>query len=241
MLYALLRCVFSNHYASLFNIFASLLFVNGWSPYWINSIIKVEWSISVEMTFYLFLPLLFSKIKNLSHAILFFVITLIIYQINTILHNMPLIPESETWEIFLFLWFPTQLSAFSFGIMLFFLLDNRISSGRSNISWLIVLFSFVLLYFAIYAGMLASIRRTFSPTDQRRRGVMFTISTVELVLALVPAIVPAPPPELEGCPVEMGATPLHPPAPRPGRRAFRHRPAPAGGPVGWHSSEDCCL
>jgi len=36
---------------------------------------------------------------------------------------------------------------------------------------------------------------------------MFTISTVELVLALVPAIVPAPPPELEGCPVEMGATP----------------------------------
>jgi len=105
------------------------------------------------MTFYLFLPLLFSKIKNLSHAILFFVITLIIYQINTILHNMPLIPESETWEIFLFLWFPTQLSAFSFGIMLFFLLDNRISSGRSNISWLIVLFSFVLLYFAIYAGM----------------------------------------------------------------------------------------
>jgi len=44
---------------------------------------------------------------------------------------------------------------------------------------------------------------------------MFTISTVELVLALVPAIVPAPPPELEGCPVEMGATP----EPSPSRQA----------------------
>lgn len=56
--------------------------------------------------------------------------------------------------------------------------------------------------------MPASIRQTFSPTDQQRRGVMFTISTVELVLAPVPAIVPAPPPWLEGCPVEMGATPV---------------------------------
>ena len=37
---------------------------------------------------------------------------------------------------------------------------------------------------------------------------MFTISTVELVLALVPDIVPAPLPYLEGCFVEMWATPI---------------------------------
>lgn len=54
--------------------------------------------------------------------------------------------------------------------------------------------------------MLASIRRTFSLADQRQRGVIFTISTVELILAQVPDIVPAPLPYLKGCLVEMWAT-----------------------------------
>ncbi|AUS26131.1 acyltransferase [Paenibacillus polymyxa] len=38
------------------NIAAHALFLNGLNPYWINSIIGVEWSIAVECMFYLFIP-----------------------------------------------------------------------------------------------------------------------------------------------------------------------------------------
>nr|WP_231503522.1 acyltransferase [Paenibacillus sp. 1-18] len=60
------------------NIVAHVLFLNGLNPYWINSIIGVEWSIAVECMFYLFVPLLFKLIRSVRHAAWFVMIVLVL-------------------------------------------------------------------------------------------------------------------------------------------------------------------
>jgi len=56
-------------------------FLNGWHPEMINSVVPVGWSIAVEMTFYLFAPLLFARIKNIRHALLLVLVALILMKL----------------------------------------------------------------------------------------------------------------------------------------------------------------
>ena len=63
---------------TLSNILSTFFFVNGVNPYWITSIVPGGWSIAVEMTFYATLPFIFNKIKTLTQAIWFTVISLVI-------------------------------------------------------------------------------------------------------------------------------------------------------------------
>ena len=60
------------------NIISNFIFLNGFNPHWITSIVPGGWSITVEMTFYAILPLLFLKIKNLNNAFNFLNISLLI-------------------------------------------------------------------------------------------------------------------------------------------------------------------
>ena len=114
------------------NIISHFLFVHGWNPYWINSIMRVEWAVAAEMTFYLLIPCLFKNIKSLYSAI---AATLILYilisQINYIMDRFPLISDEGVWRYFLEFWFPTQLPVFGLGIVLYFLLfENGEIKGR---------------------------------------------------------------------------------------------------------------
>ncbi|WGK69409.1 acyltransferase [Candidatus Haliotispira prima] len=60
------------------NIIANVFFVHGVNPYWINSVVPGGWSITVEMTFYLMIPLLVRKIRCTSHAVSFTILSLMI-------------------------------------------------------------------------------------------------------------------------------------------------------------------
>ncbi len=109
-------------YISVLNIISNITFTHGFNPYWINSLVPGGWSIAVEMTFYLMLPFLFSKIKKLSHAFNFFILSqLTNYLLSIVLIQFPLISDNQLWKDYLFLYFSSQLPVFALGIILYFI------------------------------------------------------------------------------------------------------------------------
>jgi peptidoglycan/LPS O-acetylase OafA/YrhL len=124
---------------SIFNIIANVLFLHGINPNWINSIVPGGWSITVEMTFYLLIPLLFRKIKNLKSACLFLLISIVIMLVfNGILKNHPFITNQQTWKDFLFFYLPSQLPVFAMGIVLYFLINSDKKIKTKNIFLLMI-------------------------------------------------------------------------------------------------------
>lgn len=106
------------------------LFVQGWTPTSINSVVPGGWSIAVEMTFYLCLPLLARYITSarsalvtaLASTVFAFVLAHIVAKIL-----MPLTPANELYLIprFVTLWFPSQLAVFLLGFALYYGINNR--------------------------------------------------------------------------------------------------------------------
>lgn len=101
----------------------TLLFLNGWHPESFNSIIPIEWSVAVEMTFYLIVPLLFGLLKNIKRAT-FFIIAALILQVALKHLLLPGLsaryPRHEDLVTFyLDYWFFAQLPVFGMGILAF--------------------------------------------------------------------------------------------------------------------------
>ena len=103
-----------------------LLVTNGLNPSWINLVVPGGWSITVEMTFYLFVPLLFRKIKSLRGSIVFTVFTFLIAFFANYVYTIIAaghISENKL-DSYLFYWFPNQLPVFSLGILVYFLIEK---------------------------------------------------------------------------------------------------------------------
>ncbi|MGE5329741.1 MAG: acyltransferase family protein [Deltaproteobacteria bacterium] len=135
---------------SAWNIIATIFFINGWNPYWINSIVPGGWSIAVEMTFYLLVPLIFFKIKNISKAIWLFIFSIFLsFSLNRILENVHFISDQRLWSEYLFFWFPSQFPVFCLGIVLYFLIfstSNLIKdSNKIQIATLLLGSSFCMI------------------------------------------------------------------------------------------------
>jgi peptidoglycan/LPS O-acetylase OafA/YrhL len=126
-------------------IFANITFLHAFHPSWISSIVPGGWSIGVEMTFYLALPFLFFRIKNINQAFIFFMIALVVrYILFIAFMKTSFVNESVLWQEYMYLYFPSQLPLFALGIIMYFIicegqLFNKIS-GKS-----ILLFSAMIL------------------------------------------------------------------------------------------------
>lgn len=111
---------------SVLNILSNITFLHGFNPYWINSVVPGGWSIGVEMTFYCILPLLFSKIKTINHAVNCFAVSIfvrtILYQL---LSRFNPIGSDYLWSNYLFLYIPSQFPVFCLGIIMYFILIEK--------------------------------------------------------------------------------------------------------------------
>lgn len=108
-------------------IFSTLTFTGLLSPEWLFSLVPGGWSISAEMLFYLLVPLFFIVIRKLKIAILLVISTLIISGLSTyIVLYFDLWDSGKLRENYLFYWFPNQLPVFCLGIVLYFLLKDKI-------------------------------------------------------------------------------------------------------------------
>jgi peptidoglycan/LPS O-acetylase OafA/YrhL len=110
---------------SALNLLAVFTFTNGFFVEWINGIFHGSWSIAIEMIFYLFVPLLFSFIKDLNKAVIFFIVTVLFsFACNLVLSSMP-ISQHPKFNEFLYFYLPSQLPVFSLGFVLFFLIRQE--------------------------------------------------------------------------------------------------------------------
>lgn len=119
------------------------LFLNGWSPTTINSIVPGGWSVAIETTFYLVLPFCFLWIRSLRAAVIATSLALVARHIlctwvlNAQLPNFPdsqrHLPFTFAWEF----WLPAQLPVFMLGIVLFFLREKlQAAKVGLGIGWL---------------------------------------------------------------------------------------------------------
>lgn len=104
------------------NIISNFLFVHGFNPYWINSIVPGGWSVAVEFVFYITFPVLFKLIKNTQNAYMFILISL---GMRTVLllffrHHI-FITDARLWNDYLYFYLPNQLCVFALGILLYFI------------------------------------------------------------------------------------------------------------------------
>jgi peptidoglycan/LPS O-acetylase OafA/YrhL len=110
------------------NILSHFLFLHGFRPSWINTLVPGGWSVGVEMMFYAILPILFLKIKNINHAINLFLISNTIRPlVNRLLSSIIDIGEfGDYW----FYYLPNQIPIFCLGIILYFLIFENEKNGE---------------------------------------------------------------------------------------------------------------
>lgn len=145
---------------STYNILAYFTFTHGFWPKYINNLVPGGWSIATEMTFYLFVPLLFEKIRDLKGAIWFFCLALAWFIFNSILIFQPRIFLPEIWGNFRFFILPSQLIAFALGIILYVLFNNKLHKYRyySNQIFIVgILTAIIMLVNGLYQTVLFSI------------------------------------------------------------------------------------
>jgi peptidoglycan/LPS O-acetylase OafA/YrhL len=121
----------------------TVFFLNGWHPETINSVIPGGWSIAIEMTFYLFVPYLFSKLNAIKPTLIallasIFVAKIASSAITTLL--IPLYPYDQQYLVgfFSYEWFFSQLPVFLLGILAFHLIRKYPTIDKSMASFLLV-------------------------------------------------------------------------------------------------------
>jgi len=134
------------------NILSNILFLHGFNPYWINSIVPGGWSIAVEMSFYCLVPFLFTKIKNSLHAIHFFIISIIIgFVTGYVIKSFKPIDDLILWKNYLAFYLPNQLPVFALGFLLYFLIKGEFASIKPTLPTLGLLL--VMLFVKFITGM----------------------------------------------------------------------------------------
>ncbi|WP_371372134.1 acyltransferase family protein [Sporomusa aerivorans] len=123
--YGIFGSVWNKATPEIGNIITSILFINGWFPSWINSLVPGGWSIAVEMTFYLFIPLLFKLLTTEKRILCFGLASVLISVVSKYLLSVhPLIEDVNLWSTFKFLWFFNQFPIFFLGFLLFWWVKN---------------------------------------------------------------------------------------------------------------------
>jgi peptidoglycan/LPS O-acetylase OafA/YrhL len=112
------------------HIATTFLFVHGWYPSTISSIVPGGWSIGAEAMFYLCIPLLFKRIKSLNGALWIALISTIAVSVGSpqaVQWIAPHFPASWTNLInsFVYYSFPSQAPVFCMGLVLYFVLGRQ--------------------------------------------------------------------------------------------------------------------
>jgi peptidoglycan/LPS O-acetylase OafA/YrhL len=129
------------------NIVSNFLFLHGFSPYWIKSLVPGGGTIAVLMMFYCLVPLLVLYITNKRQAVNFLLAVLVArLALEVLLSKVPLIPNAILWGKYLRLYLPNQMPVFALGILMFFLIsEEHEESDRAAIRPLSLMISAILL------------------------------------------------------------------------------------------------
>ena len=120
------------HEVTPWRVLSTFLFLHGWLPDTINNVVPGGWTVAVEMSFYLLLPVFFKYVSSFKKALICLVSLLAFYAVANFFYGHYGLPAScprEQAELFLRFWLPSQLPVFSLGFILFFLVRKRLDDG----------------------------------------------------------------------------------------------------------------
>ncbi len=105
------------------------LFLHGWHPLSINSVVPGGWSIAVEMTFYLVFPFLVLMCRSNPIILTALILSLLFNEIASNLVSptvLRAVANGPQWlaDLYKFLWFWNQLPIFLIGIGVYFLIED---------------------------------------------------------------------------------------------------------------------
>lgn len=143
---------------SVMNIVFHFLFLHGFNPFYMNSIIGVEWYLGVLFIFYLAVPLMFKKIKSLESAMIFYMASVVICGVfQQILIRVPLLGEEDIylWNVYVENYsIIAQLPVLMMGIVCYFVYKDRKVVISKKMSCIIIAFSIYLIYVLTFGGNL---------------------------------------------------------------------------------------
>jgi peptidoglycan/LPS O-acetylase OafA/YrhL len=133
-------------------IFLTAFFMHGWHPETITSVVPGGWSIAVEMTFYLFVPYLFSKLTDIKSTLVVLFCSLILSRVlsSAAVHLFsPYYPDSQQYLVHSFssLWFVSQLPVFMLGILLYQIIKKYPDKDKQTASFLLCVSLFLFIAF----------------------------------------------------------------------------------------------
>ncbi len=161
---------------SVGNFIFHLLFLHGLSPYYINSILSVEWYLADLALFVLVSPILYFFVRSFTGALWGFVISLITaFAFNEILGRIHLLPAEDLYLLNTFranFGFFAQLPVMFLGIIFYFLVKKiekfRKSQDGKSLSLLILLASLFMLI-----GLIFKNSRIFGINNFTLYGIVF--------------------------------------------------------------------
>ena len=144
--YTVKLLLFDGVIVSFKEILFNFTFTHGFSPIFINHLVPGGWSIAVEMSFYIMVPFLMSKINNINKAVVFLLISLFIrfifaeyFKLNPVDSNVKINNDYLYWYL------PNQLPCFAIGILFYFILEDvKLEIKNTMVIGLLVLLGSIL-------------------------------------------------------------------------------------------------
>jgi peptidoglycan/LPS O-acetylase OafA/YrhL len=135
------------------SLISTITFTNNFIPQYINNVVPGDWSIAIEMFFYLTVPLLFLRIKDLATAKKYFLWSLgcacLLELVLPLCFPVEILPDLKN---FLFYSIPIQLPVFMLGIVTFFILfkDEKENNSVSYKKEFLFLFAVTCMFEIIF-------------------------------------------------------------------------------------------
>lgn len=117
------------------NIAAHILFLHGLSPYYINSLLGIEWYLADYAILMLLIPALYKIVNSLGKAVAFLTCSSIgSYLFILISRNWKIFADEKLWDIYIGSFgFLAQLPVMALGIVLYFIVnDFRLPESCKN-------------------------------------------------------------------------------------------------------------
>jgi peptidoglycan/LPS O-acetylase OafA/YrhL len=160
---------------------STFAFLHGFTPGTIDSVVPGGWSIAVETTFYVALPLLLLLLTSLTRALWAVCLSVAASVLLGIVATgllAPYFPGADSYLVqnFTVLWFPAQLPVFCIGIALAFLVGRPVEDARARSA------------LAVLGGLAAMVALAFGAYTYLTPDVLYALAFAALVwgLSIVP-------------------------------------------------------
>ncbi len=173
------------------HVVSTLLFVHGWYPTTINTVVPGGWSIGAEVMFYLCIPVLFARVRTLNGALWLSVVAAVLVgrfsgPVET--HIAAHFPASyaEVVHNFVYYSFPSQFPVFCVGMVLYFLLAEPAGSPNGRVGgWLLATAAFALLIAPLGVDALPCVAFVMLAVGLARKPVWVLVNPVTRFIGMV--------------------------------------------------------